>query len=80
MIGYPFALPPGVPANRVAILKKAFQDTMNDPEFGAEMIKQKLEFMPKDGETVAGLIAQLSTTPNSIIERYRALVGQEPPG
>ena len=53
---------------------------MNDPEFGAEMIKQKLEFMPKDGETVAGLIAQLSTTPNSIIERYRALVGQEPPG
>ena len=49
MIGYPFALPPGVPADRVATMQKGFQDTMNDPEFQSEMIKQKLEFMPKDG-------------------------------
>jgi len=80
MIGYPFALPPGVPADRVAVMQKGFQDTMNDSEFRAEMIKQKLEFMPKDGKTVADLISQLSKTPTSVIERYRALVGEQPPG
>lgn len=80
MIGYPFALPPGVPADRVAIMQKAFQDTMNDPEFQAEMIKQKLEFTPKDGKTIAELVAQLAKTPESVIKRYKALVADRSPG
>ena len=59
MIGYPFALPPGVPADRVAIMQKAFMDTMNDPEFKADMVKQSLEFTPKDGKSIAEMIAEL---------------------
>jgi tripartite-type tricarboxylate transporter receptor subunit TctC len=80
LIGYPFALPPGVPAERVAVMRKAFQDTMNDPEFEAEMKKQSLELSPKDGETIAELIGQLAKTPQSVIQRYRALVGHRSPG
>ena len=36
--------------------------------------------MPKDGKTIAGLIAQMSKTPTSIIKRYKELDRQEPPG
>jgi tripartite-type tricarboxylate transporter receptor subunit TctC len=80
MIGYPFALPPGVPAERVAVLRKAFQDTMNDPAFQAEMKRQSLDFAPRDGETIADTVKQLSKAPASVIERYRALVGHRPSG
>ena len=75
MIGYPFALPPGVPADRVAIMQRAFQDTMNDPEFQADMIKASLEFTPKDGKTVAALVAQLAKAPEPVIKKYKSLVG-----
>ena len=75
MIGYPFALPPGVPADRVAIMQKAFQDTMDDPEFQAEMTKASLEFTPRDGKTVAALVAELAKAPEPVIKKYKSLVG-----
>jgi tripartite-type tricarboxylate transporter receptor subunit TctC len=80
MIGYPFALPPGVPEDRVAIMRKAFDDTMKDPEFRDDMAKQKLEFTPKDGNTIAALVEQLAKTPAQVIERYKALVAAKTPG
>jgi tripartite-type tricarboxylate transporter receptor subunit TctC len=80
MIGYPFALPPGVPADRVAIMRKAFDDTMKDPEFQEDMRKQKLEFTPKDGKTIAQLVEQLAKTPEPVIKRYKALVADKTPG
>jgi tripartite-type tricarboxylate transporter receptor subunit TctC len=80
MIGYPFAMPPGVPEDRVAIMRKAFDDTMKDPEFQAEMHKQKMEFTPKDGKTIAALVAQMGKTPESVIKRYKALVADKPGG
>ena len=45
--------------DRAAIMRKAFEDTMNDPEFQAEMEKQSLEFTPKDGKSIEELIGQL---------------------
>jgi len=80
MIGYPFALPPGVPADRVAIMQKAFMDTMNDPEFKEDMVKQSLEFTPKDGKAIRDLVVQLEKTPASVIKRYKELTGDRAPG
>ena len=80
MIGYPFALPPGVPADRVAIMQKAFMDTMNDPEFKAEMLKQSLEFTPKDGKSIADLVVQMGKTPPAVIRRYKELIADRAPG
>jgi tripartite-type tricarboxylate transporter receptor subunit TctC len=80
MIGYPFALPPGVPADRVAIMQKAFMDTMNDPEFKDDMLKQKLEYTPKDGKSIADLVEQIEKTPASVIKRYKELTGDRAPG
>jgi tripartite-type tricarboxylate transporter receptor subunit TctC len=53
----PFALPPGTPQDRVEILRKAFQDTMKDKEFLAEVDKMKLTHDPTTGEELATAVA-----------------------
>ena len=45
----PYVLPPSTPKDRVAILRKAFVDTMQDPELLAEATKAKLDINPLDG-------------------------------
>jgi hypothetical protein len=56
-LGRPFLAPPGVPADRLAALRKAFMDTMKDPEFLAEADKAKLEITPIDGEKIQQIVA-----------------------
>jgi tripartite-type tricarboxylate transporter receptor subunit TctC len=48
-LGRPYLAPPGLPADRLEALRKAFMDTMKDPEFLAEADKAKLEVTPLDG-------------------------------
>ncbi len=45
----PYVLPPGTPKERVEMLRKAFMDSMKDPEFLAEATKAKLDINPLDG-------------------------------
>jgi tripartite-type tricarboxylate transporter receptor subunit TctC len=45
----PFVLPPGTPKARVGALRKAFTDTMKDPQFLAEAKKANLDINPADG-------------------------------
>jgi len=49
----PYSLPPGVPADRVKTLQKAFTDTLKDPELVAAAKKSKVELNPQDGNWVA---------------------------
>ena len=49
----PYSLPPGVPADRVKTLQKAFTDTLKDPELVAAAKKSKVELNPHDGNWVA---------------------------
>ncbi len=55
----PFAVSPGTPKDRVQLLRKAFLDTLKDPEFLQEAQKAKVEVDPMTGEelerTVHGL-------------------------
>jgi tripartite-type tricarboxylate transporter receptor subunit TctC len=55
-----YALPPGTPKERVRLMRKAFADTMKDPEFLAEAKKSRLDIDPETGEevekTIAGLV------------------------
>jgi hypothetical protein len=44
------------------------------------MLKQKLEYTPKDGKALAELIAQIEKTPASVIKRYKELTGDRPGG
>jgi tripartite-type tricarboxylate transporter receptor subunit TctC len=51
-IGKPFAVRPGTPADRIAMLRDAFIKTVNDPEFLAEANKAQLEIEPLTAEHV----------------------------
>jgi len=69
----PFALPPEVPADRVATLRKAFLDTMNDPEFQQEAEKARDELAPKSGEEVAEIVRGILGTPRSVIDDLKRI-------
>ena len=55
----PFSVPPGTPKDRLQILRKAFADTMKDPEFIAEAEKSKLETTYVSGEEVDKYVNQV---------------------
>ncbi|MGB0631846.1 MAG: Bug family tripartite tricarboxylate transporter substrate binding protein [Alphaproteobacteria bacterium] len=74
-IGRPFVAPPGVPADRVAALRKAFVDTMNDPAFQADVKKRRLLNMWSTGEAVEAVVKKMLATPKPLIERTRAVLG-----
>jgi tripartite-type tricarboxylate transporter receptor subunit TctC len=64
----PFLAPPGVPPERVAALRKAFHDAMNDPGFQADATRLKLEIEEVSGEAVAGLLAEAYAVPPDIVK------------
>lgn len=49
-LGHPFAMPPGVPAERLAAIRKAFQDMLKDPDFIKEAEKLKVDIDPVSAE------------------------------
>jgi tripartite-type tricarboxylate transporter receptor subunit TctC len=54
----PILLPPGAPADKIAALRKAFHETMEDPAFIAEAQKQGLDIDDVPGEKVAKIIQE----------------------
>jgi tripartite-type tricarboxylate transporter receptor subunit TctC len=69
--GRPYFLPPDVPPERVAALRRAFDATMKDPAFVAEAARLQLDIDPMTGEEVQALVAQLNRTPPAIVTRVR---------
>jgi tripartite-type tricarboxylate transporter receptor subunit TctC len=69
--GRPFFLPPGVPAERVTALRRAFDAALKDPALVAEADTSKIEIDPLPGEEVAELVKQVSATPADVIARVR---------
>jgi len=72
---YPFVLPPGLPADRVAAIRKAFDVVLVDPAYKDEVIKQGLAYSPRTGDEVAGYIKELLAAPPDAIARYKKYVG-----
>jgi hypothetical protein len=72
--GRPVAAPPGVPADRVALLRKAFDETLADPDFLQASQVARLEVDPMDGEDVQKIITQVLATPNAVVEATKAVL------
>lgn len=66
--GRAFFLPPGVPADRVALLRKAFDDTMRDPELIADAKKKNLPLEPTGWEELTRVTAKVIATPKEVAE------------
>src|SRR5258708_6061533 len=76
--GRPFAAPPGVPADRLAALRRAFDATLADSEFRADADKAQLEIEPLTAGEIETLLALAYGAPKAIVEKAAALV--EPSG
>jgi tripartite-type tricarboxylate transporter receptor subunit TctC len=72
VMGRPYVAPPNVPADRVAILRKAFMDTMADKDFLAEAAKANLEISPVSGAEVEKLVQEVYATPPDILAEAKA--------
>jgi tripartite-type tricarboxylate transporter receptor subunit TctC len=69
-----FALPPGTPKDRLEILRKAFIETVKDPELLKEAKKAKLVFTPVPGEKVDKLVDAILSMPADVKESLSFLV------
>jgi tripartite-type tricarboxylate transporter receptor subunit TctC len=67
-IGKPFAVRPGVPADRVAMLRDAFAKMVRDPQFLADAEKMQLEIDPLSAEQVTKDFASMMNQPPEAIE------------
>jgi tripartite-type tricarboxylate transporter receptor subunit TctC len=73
-LGRPLLLPPDVPADRVAVMRKALADTFNDSAFQADADKVGLIVnAPQSGEQLQKVITEAYRTPARVVERLRQL-------
>jgi tripartite-type tricarboxylate transporter receptor subunit TctC len=74
-MGRPMLGPPGIPADRLKILRDAYSKTMNDEQFQAEVKKRNYEFDPVSGEELERLGKEVTSQPPEIIERLKKVLG-----
>ena len=66
---------PGVPADRVAALRKAFDDTMKDPAFLADAKKRGLDIDPRNWEQTHALVGKIVSASPELVARVRTSIG-----
>jgi tripartite-type tricarboxylate transporter receptor subunit TctC len=74
IMGRPFLAPPGIPADRKAALLKAFDDTMQDPDFRADAARQRLEVSPIGAGRIDAFLADVYATPKPLVDRAAAIL------
>lgn len=74
-LGRPYITAPGVPADRVAILRSSFVATMKNPAFVKEAASRKLDLDPEPvtGEELQKLVADIYATPEALVARLREM-------
>ena len=68
-LGYGHWVAPGVPKDRVAALRAAYAEVMKDPEFLKETEKTGMVIRAQAGETLDGLVRQVTTAPRAVLDR-----------
>jgi tripartite-type tricarboxylate transporter receptor subunit TctC len=70
----PFLAPPGVPADRVAALRKAFWATATDADYMAQANKLGLEIDSADWQEMMANIQSLYATPEEVVAVAKKLI------
>jgi len=78
IFGRPFVLPGGVPAERVAALRKAFMVSWQNKNLLAEAEKMKLDIEPLSGDDLQALVRHIYSAPATIVERARLALAAKP--
>lgn len=74
-IGRPYLAPPQIPAERLAALQGAFDATMTDKAFAAELDRLKLELSPLDGRDMAKWVGKLYSYSPEVVSRVGEILG-----
>ncbi|HMG78043.1 MAG TPA: tripartite tricarboxylate transporter substrate-binding protein [Xanthobacteraceae bacterium] len=74
-VGRAFLAPPEMQAERVAALRKAYDETMRDPQLLAEIDQSHSEFSPLSGDELQRLVAATADVPAAIVARIRNIIG-----
>lgn len=72
-VGKMILAPPGLPADRVAALRRAFDATMKDPEFIEELNSNRVELDSIPGENLQRLVTELAATPAAMVDKIKAI-------
>jgi tripartite-type tricarboxylate transporter receptor subunit TctC len=73
-IGRSIVTTPGVPPERLAALRKAFEAMIKDPEFVATMKKRDITLAPAPGAEIDTLVRDLSRTPRPVLDELQKLM------
>ena len=73
-LGRPFLAPPGVPPERVKILREAFLATLRDPAFLEDAERTKTEVNPVSGEEVDAILSAAVNSPPAVIDRVKKIL------
>ena len=71
---YIYSLPPKTPKNRLQLLRKAFTDTMKDPDFLAETKKANLDLDPQSGEQLEKIVKGFFATDPAFVKRLAKIL------
>jgi tripartite-type tricarboxylate transporter receptor subunit TctC len=74
-MGRPVLGPPGLPADRLRLLRESFKKTMSDPQFQAEVKKRDYEFDPVTGEELEATAKEVISQPPEVIDRLKKVLG-----
>jgi hypothetical protein len=69
VMAWPLVAPPDVPADRIAILRKAFDATMQDPEFLADAKRMNIDVEPVAGDVMQTLVERVGAFDRAVIDR-----------
>ena len=73
--GRPIVFPPGVPADRVKIMRDAFNKAIADPALLAEAEKRRLDIDPATGDELQTLAKEVMTAPPDVVEKVKKILG-----
>ena len=74
--GRPLVTPPGVPADRLEILREAFNKSVNDPAIKSDAEKRRLELDPATGEELESLAKEVMSASPDVVQRVQKLLGK----
>jgi tripartite-type tricarboxylate transporter receptor subunit TctC len=76
IMGRPYLAPPGIPEDRKAALRRAFDATMRDPAFLADAAKMRLDISPIAGAQIDRFLADVYATPKPLVQRAAKILAQ----
>jgi hypothetical protein len=76
IMGRPYLAPPGIPEDRKAALRQAFNATMQDSAFLEDAAKARLDISSISGEQIDRFLADVYTTPKPLVERAAKILAQ----